>query len=90
MSDVSERISLIEPDSPAGKTGIRKVLFAGVEQLLGRIPNSFKMAAHAPFLQMMILPFMACSHREGGGGTLSTKIMEMAVIKVSHLNGCNY
>jgi len=49
MSDVSERISLIEPDSPAGKTGIRKVLFAGVEQLLGRIPNSFKMAAHAPF-----------------------------------------
>jgi len=39
---------------------------------------------------MMILPFMACSHREGGGGTLSTKIMEMAVIKVSHLNGCNY
>ena len=87
---MAERISLIEPDSPEGQQGIRKILFDGVEQLVGRIPNSFKIGAHTSFLQMMILPFIACVHRQGGGGTLTTKIMEMAVIKVSHLNGCHY
>ena len=32
---MAERISLIEPDSPEGQKGIRKILFAGVEQMLG-------------------------------------------------------
>jgi hypothetical protein len=54
------------------------------------VPNSHRVAAHAPFMQMMLTPFTAVMQREGGGSCLTTKLKEMAVIKTSHTNGCNY
>jgi AhpD family alkylhydroperoxidase len=58
--------------------------------MLGLVPNSHRVAAHAPFMQMMLTPFTGVMQREGGGSCLTSKLKEMAIIKTSHTNGCNY
>ena len=37
-----------------------------------------------------MLPFSAVLQREGAGGLLSSRIKEIAIIKTSHVNGCDY
>ena len=85
---MAQRVPLIEPDEAEGLT---KLLFESALQLKsGRLPNSYKIGAHAPFTQMMLIPFIAVAALENSGGVLSTKLKEMAVIKTSHVNGCAY
>lgn len=84
---MTERISRIDLNS---SDPMIKLLFEGATNMLGRVPNFYRTGAHVPFIQMMLLPFNACTQREGGGGNLSTKLKEMAVIKTSQVNGCNY
>ena len=69
---------------------LAQLLFGAATAMLGRVPNSHRVAANAPFMQMMLTPFTAVMQREGGGSCLTTKLKEMAVIKTSHTNGCNY
>ena len=84
---MSERISLIDPDTP---DPLVQLLFDGAKKMLGRVPNSHRIAAHAPFMQMMLTPFTAVMQREGGGSVLTSKLKEMVIIKTSHVNGCKY
>ena len=87
---MSERIPLVDPKNAEG---LAKLLLEGSEQLRGgpgRMPNSVLTGAHAPFIQMMLVPFISVVAREKGGGLLTTKIKEMAVIKTSQINGCAY
>lgn len=84
---MADRISLVDPKNP---DPIQKILFDSAEKVLGHLPNSFLIGAHVPFIQAMMMPFTASLQRQGGGGILSTRLKEMAVIKTSHLNGCNY
>jgi hypothetical protein len=51
---------------------ITQLLFEGTTQMLGRVPNSTRIAAHSPFVQLMFLPFGAVSQREGAGGVLTS------------------
>ena len=81
------RVSMVDP---AEATGIMSLFFKAVEQFLGRVPNSRRVAAHTPMVNMLMLPFSAVLQREGAGGLLSSKIKEIAIIKTSHLNGCAY
>ena len=81
------RISLIDLDSP---DPLVQLLFDGATKMLGRVPNSHRIAAHAPFMQMMLTPFTAVMQREGGGSVLTSKLKEMVIIKTSHVNGCKY
>jgi len=46
--------------------------------------------AHAPYAARVLLPFTVTLMREGLGSVLKTKLKEMAVIKTSQVNGCNY
>ena len=80
----------IRPIPPEEGVGEQAVLFDGVEKLLGRAANSFRVMAHQPYVAKMILPLTVSLMREGLGTTLPTRIKEMAVIKTSHLNGCAY
>jgi len=80
----------IRPIDPNDTNGIMKLYFKAVETFLKRVPNSRRIAAHTPMVAMLMLPFTATLQREGAGGLLSSKIKEIAIIKTSHLNGCNY
>ena len=81
------RVKLLNTDDA---TGTMALYFKAVTQLLGRVPNTRRVGAHFPMMTIFQLPFTAVLQREGGGGLLSGKIKEMAIIKTSHLNGCNY
>ena len=65
-------------------------LFEGVTKMLGRVANSFAVMAYQPHVAKVILPLTVTLMREGLGTVLPTKIKEIAVIKTSHLNGCEY
>lgn len=52
--------------------------------------NSTRATAHSPFLARIFYPLVQTLMREGLGTVLSSKIKEIAVIKTSHLNGCEY
>jgi len=65
-------------------------VLAGVTKLLGRVANSYAVMAHQPYVAKTILPLTVSLMREGLGTTLSSKLKEMAVVKTSLLNGCDY
>ncbi len=52
--------------------------------------NSTRATAHSPFLARIFYPLVQTLMREGLGTVLSSKIKEIAVIKTSQLNGCDY
>ena len=56
----------------------------------GRQVNSTRATAHSPFLARIFYPLVQTLMREGLGTVLSSKIKEIAVIKTSQLNGCDY
>ena len=78
---------MLEPES-AGRDAAN--LFRAAEDMLGRIPNSYRVLARVPLISKFLLPLNAVLQREGAGSVLTTKIKEMAVIKTSHINGCRY
>ena len=61
-----------------------------VTDMLGRVPNSYRVLLHSPLVAAMLLPLNAVLQREGAGSVLSTRIKEMVVIKTSQVNGCAY
>lgn len=80
----------MKPIPVAEAQGEAAKLFCGVEKMLGRVANSFAVMAYQPYVAKAILPLTVTLMREGLGTVLPTKIKEMAVIKTSHLNGCEY
>ncbi len=81
------RIDMIDPADAEGDVA---VLYEAVEQMLGRVPHSYRVMAQSPHVAKMLVPFNAVLQRQGAGSVLSTKLKEMVVIKTSHLNGCAY
>lgn len=81
------RIDMIDPADAEGDVA---VLYEAVEQMLGRVPHSYRVMAQSPHVAKMLIPFNAVLQRQGAGSVLSTKLKEMVVIKTSHLNGCAY
>ena len=81
------RISRIEDEQAQGQV---ETLYSSATAMLGRVANSYRTMAHTPHLASLLLPFAASLQREGAGSLLSTKIKEMAVIKTTQINGCNY
>ena len=82
--------SRIPPLTLEGSEGETRNVLAGVTKLLGRVANSYGVMAHQPYVAKTILPLTVALMREGLGTTLSSKIKEMAVVKTSLLNGCDY
>lgn len=75
---------------PATASGEIARFFEASAQMRGRIPNSTRVWGHIPYLARFQLPAGAVLQREGAGGYLSCRIKEMAVLKTSHVNSCNY
>ncbi|MBT3433569.1 MAG: hypothetical protein HOC91_19515 [Nitrospinaceae bacterium] len=55
-----------------------------------RLSNSTQATANSPFLARIFYPFVQTLMREGLGTVLSSKIKEIAVIKTTLINGCEY
>ena len=81
------RIEMVDLDTD--NTEIRRY-FKGATEMLGRVPNSYRILARSPLTAKMLLPFNAVMQREAVGSILSSKIKEMVIIKTSHVNGCAY
>lgn len=81
------RIEMINPEDADGHV---HDLFNAVTDMLGRVPNSYRVLGHSPLVAQFLAPFNAVLQRQGAGSVLTTKLKEMVVIKTSHVNACDY
>ncbi len=78
------RIQPIEKDQASEST---KRIYEALEQNLGRVSNFFKMLAHKPDV---LRTFNLLSAAVWADGALSPKLKELAYLRVSIRNGCEY
>jgi alkylhydroperoxidase family enzyme len=62
-------------------------IYEGMEQKGGRVINFFKMIAHKP---NVLGPFLDFYKQVWAPGMLSAKIKELAYLRTSLMNGCEY
>jgi len=73
------------PLSDAQASDAAKTLFQGIQAKFGMVPNLFRTLGHAPqVLQATLDLNSAIQH------ALDPKLRELAYLKTSQLNGCNY
>ncbi len=81
------RVPLLSPETAEGE-------IARTFEILGefqkRQVNSTRATAHSPFLLRIFIPLVQTLMREGLGTVLPSRIKEIAFIKTSQLNGCEY
>lgn len=83
-------MSRVPLQSPEGAEGDIACTFDILSNFQRRQGNSFRATANSPFLARILYPFTQTLMREGLGTVLSSKIKEIAVIKTSQINGCEY
>ena len=77
----------IEPvEKNKAEQSIRPV-YDGLEKKMGRVINFFKMMAHKPDV---LSPFLEFYNQVWAPGALSPKIKELAYLRTSIMNGCEY
>ena len=71
-------------------TGIAKQVFDGSNVLLGRTANLVRVLAHSPHIARWFLPFVATVRQPDAGAVSDVRLRNLAVLKTSTVNGCNY
>jgi len=79
-------MGFIKPVPKDKADGQLKEIYEQLEEKYGRVPNFFGMMAHRPAILKSFLPFMAAISQ----GTVEPKYKELAYLKASLLNGCEY
>jgi hypothetical protein len=64
-----------------------KPVYENLKEKHGKVPNFFAMLAHKPEVLKTFLPF---DQAIIGPGTVEQKYKELAYLKTSTLNGCEY
>ncbi len=82
-----DRIPMMEPETGGGEVAR---LYEHATALINRIPNSWKVMAHQPFIAKFILPLTSSLLRQGLGSILSTRTKQLAILKTSAMNNCAY
>jgi len=62
-------------------------VYEGLSKALGKIPNIFGLMAHRPKALASFLPFYNAVTAEG---SVDPKLKELAYLKTSMVNGCEY
>ena len=84
MQTVTPKISRLDRNQVTAETG---EIYDRYMQQRGNVPNMFRTVAHRPeILQTMIAHFEAILHT----GTLPLKLKELAIVRTSQLNRCDY
>jgi uncharacterized peroxidase-related enzyme len=65
-------------------------LWEQITGVLGRVPNSFRVASLSPPLAAWLAPLTSTLHRDGSGVVLESHIRNLVVLKTSLLNECKY
>ena len=73
------------PLSDAQASDAAKSLFQGLQAKLGMVPNIFRTMGHAPQVLQATLALNSAIQQD-----LDPKLRELAYLKTSQLNGCNY
>jgi alkylhydroperoxidase family enzyme len=68
--------------------GVKRV-FDGAKELLGFVSNSTRTVAHSPWVVKWLIPFTTAIQRESGG-LLDAKTKELAIIRTSVVNTCDF
>jgi alkylhydroperoxidase family enzyme len=76
---------LVLPLSDPDASGAAKTLFQGIQAKFGMVPNIFRTMGHAPEVLEATLSLDRAIHQD-----LDPKLRELAYLKTSQLNGCNY
>jgi alkylhydroperoxidase family enzyme len=81
MTPRISRLDKAQVDEETGK------IYDAYLQERGNVPNMFRTAAHRPeIFRTMIAHFRAVMNT----GTVSPKLKELAIVRTSQLNGCEY
>jgi hypothetical protein len=88
MTSNAARVPILDPEAPRDDEA--RHLFSAYTAFRGRVANSSRIWAHNPYLAKFNLLAAILPQREGAGQLLPAKIKEMAVLKTSHVNSCNY
>src|ERR1700687_4340085 len=64
-----------------------QAVYDGLAKRAGRVPDFYGVMAHHPATLKNFLPLYASVMKEG---TLEARYKELAYLKTSHLNGCEY
>ena len=64
-----------------------KPIYDGLTTAYGKMPNMFAVMAHRPSVLKHFMPFYAAVMREG---TVEARYKELAYLKASTVNGCEY
>jgi alkylhydroperoxidase family enzyme len=66
-----------------------KRVFDGAKELLGFVSNSTRTVAHSPWVVKWLIPFTTAIQRESGG-LLDARTKELAIIRTSVVNNCDF
>jgi len=64
-----------------------KPIYDGLTKAYGKVPNIFAVMAYRPSVLKHFMPFYAAVMREG---TVEPRYKELAYLKASTVNGCEY
>ncbi len=70
--------------------GAAKDLFEASNRMLGRTANLQRILAHSPYVARWLLPFIAAVRQPNAGAVSDVRLRNLAVLKTSTINGCNY
>jgi alkylhydroperoxidase family enzyme len=79
-------MSVIRPVPPQ-QAGDLSAIYEGLTKKFGRVPNIFGVMAHRPEALKHFLPFFNAVVAQG---TVAPRYKELAYLKTSMLNGCEY
>lgn len=71
-------------------TGIAKQVFEGSNAMLGRTANLVRVLVHSPHIARWFLPFVAAVRQPDAGAVSEVRLRNLAILKTSTVNGCNY
>jgi alkylhydroperoxidase family enzyme len=75
----------VAPLSDAQASAAAKGLFQALQSKLGMVPNIYRTMGHAPDVLQATLALNGSIHKD-----LDPKLRELAYLKTSQLNGCEY
>lgn len=84
---MSQRIRGITDQEAVGPA---KALFEASNQMLGRTANLQRILAHSPNVARWLLPFIAAVRQPNAGAVSDVRLRNLAVLKTSTINGCQY
>lgn len=84
---MTQRLRGITDDQASGPT---RDLFEASDIMLGRTANLQRILSHSPLVARWFLPLVAAVRQPGAGAMSDVRLRNLACLKTSTINNCNY